>query len=194
MFSVNIDKIVTMTDKERQCYNELVETLKTELRSKKCVAIINNGISAFKLAYSFVETGDRTIFIDGDIMSEIFLGKYRLGKDLRGVTDYMMGTGRAHDLICKTNNSDLDIVFTGVLDDGIVSDAEEAMMQELISIFSSEYDRIVVSSDAEGRVAKYCDGTVVMYNESEFGELAAQNYTEELENNKCNVLGVVINE
>ena len=154
----------------------------------------SNGISAFKLAYSFVETGDRTIFIDGDIMSEIFLGKYRLGKDLRGVTDYMRGTGRAHDLICKTNNSDLDIVFTGVLDDGIVSDAEEAMMQELISIFSSEYDRIVVSSDAEGRVAKYCDGTVVMYNESEFGELAAQNYTEELENNKCNVLGVVINE
>ena len=85
-------------------------------------------------------------------------------------------------------------MYTDVLDDGIVSDAEEAMMQELISIFSSEYDRIVVSSDAEGRVAKYCDGTVVMYNESEFGELAAQNYTEELENNKCNVLGVVINE
>ena len=33
-----------------------------------------------------------------------------------------------------------------------------------------------------------------MYEESEFGELSAENYTNELENNKCNVLGVVINE
>ena len=53
--------------------------------------------------------------------------------------------------------------------------------------------RIVLSSDVDGRIAKYCDGTVIMYEESEFGELSAENYVDELENNKCNVLGVVIN-
>ena len=51
-----------------------------------------------------------------------------------------------------------------------------------------------MNSDEEGRIAKYCDGTVIIYNESEFGEYAAQNYKNELESNKCNVLGVVINE
>ena len=53
---------------------------------------------------------------------------------------------------------------------------------------------LCVSSDEDGRIAKYCDGTVIMYEESEFGELSAEKYTNELENNKCNVLGVVINE
>ena len=71
---------------------------------------------------------------------------------------------------------------------------EEEMMKKLIFIYSADYDRIVMSSDEEGRIAKYCDGTVIIYNESEFGEYAAQNYKNELESNKCNVLGVVINE
>lgn len=50
-----------------------------------------------------------------------------------------------------------------------------------------------MSSDEEGKMA-ICDGTVIIYNESEFGEYAAQNYKNELKHNKCNVLGVVINE
>ena len=65
--------------------------------------------------------------------------------------------------------------------------------KQFIDMYSDKYDRIVLSSDVDGRIAKYCDGTVIMYEESEFGELSAENYVDELENNKCNVLGVVIN-
>ena len=80
------------------------------------------------------------------------------------------------------------------MDDGVITEDEEAVMKQLIDMYSAEYDRVVVSSDEGGRIAKYCDGTVIMYEESEFGELSAEKYTNELENNKCNVLGVVINE
>ena len=79
------------------------------------------------------------------------------------------------------------------LDDGVISEDEESMMKQFIDMYSDKYDRIVLSSDVDGRIAKYCDGTVIMYEESEFGELSAENYVDELENNKCNVLGVVIN-
>ena len=77
--------------------------------------------------------------------------------------------------------------------DGVISEDEESMMKQFIDMYSDKYDRIVLSSDVDGRIAKYCDGTVIMYEESEFGELSAENYVDELENNKCNVLGVVIN-
>ena len=194
MFSVNIDKIVNMTDNERKCYDELVQTLKSELGTSKCLAVTKDGLSAFKIAYSFVTTGEKVLFIDADIMSEIFLGKYKLGKNIKGVAEFMRNTEKQNNLICKTNNADMDIIFTGVLDDGVISEDEEEMMKKLIFIYSADYDRIVMSSDEEGRIAKYCDGTVIIYNESEFGEYAAQNYKNELESNKCNVLGVVINE
>ena len=176
MFSVNIDKIVGMTDNEKKCYEELRENLKKELNGGKVLAITKNGIGAFKIAYSFVCAGEKVLFIDADIMSEIFLGKYKLGKNLKGVADFLKKPSQMYDLICKTNNPQL-----------------ESMMKQFIDMYSDRYDRIVLSSDVDGRIAKYCDGTVIMYEESEFGELSAENYVDELENNKCNVLGVVIN-
>ena len=193
MFSVNIDKIVGMTDNEKKCYEELRENLKKELNGGKVLAITKNGIGAFKIAYSFVCAGEKVLFIDADIMSEIFLGKYKLGKNLKGVADFLKKPSQMYDLICKTNNPQLDIIFTGVLDDGVISEDEESMMKQFIDMYSDKYDRLVLSSDVDGRIAKYCDGTVIMYEESEFGELSAENYVDELENNKCNVLVVVIN-
>ena len=182
-----------MTDNEKKCYEELRENLKKELNGGKVLAITKNGIGAFKIAYSFVCAGEKVLFIDADIMSEIFLGKYKLGKNLKGVTDFLKKPSQMYDLICKTNNPQFDIIFTGVLDDGVISEDEESMMKQFIDMYSDKYDRIVLSSDVDGRIAKYCDGTVIMYEESEFGELSAENYVDELENNKCNVLGVVIN-
>lgn len=151
-------------------------------------------MGAFKIAYSFAKSGEKVLFIDADIVSDIFLGKYKLGKNLKGVADFMREPDSENNLICKTNNANMDIIFTGVLDDGVITENEEAMIKKLIFIYSEDYDRIVMSSDEDGRIAKYCDGTVIIYNESEFGEYAAQNYKNELESNKCNVLGVVINE
>lgn len=81
MFSVNIDKIVGMTDNEKKCYEELRENLKKELNGGKVLAITKNGIGAFKIAYSFVCAGEKVLFIDADIMSEIFLGKYNAWKE-----------------------------------------------------------------------------------------------------------------
>ena len=149
---------------------------------------------AFKLASVIHEKGKKVIFVDADVSEEIFLAKYKLGKNLKGVADFLKNPSETADLICKTNNPDFDIIFTGVLDDGVITEDEEAVMKQLIDMYSAEYDRVVVSSDEDGRIAKYCDGTVIMYEESEFGELSAEKYTNELENNKCNVLGVVINE
>lgn len=194
MFSVNIDKIVNMTENEEKCYDELIRSLKTELGEGKSLAVTKDGMGAFKIAYSFAKSGEKVLFIDADIVSDIFLGKYKLGKNLKGVADFMREPESENNLICKTNNANMDIIFTGVLDDGVITENEEAMIKKLLFIYSEDYDRIVMSSDEEGRIAKYCDGTVIIYNESEFGEYAAQNYKKELESNKCNVLGVVINE
>ena len=51
---------------------------------------------------------------------------------------------------------------------------EMCIRDRFIDMYSDKYDRIVLSSDVDGRIAKYCDGTVIMYEESEFGELSAE--------------------
>lgn len=49
MFSVNIDKIVNMTDNEKRCHDEVRETVKSELNGGKVLAVTRNGIGAFKI-------------------------------------------------------------------------------------------------------------------------------------------------
>ena len=99
MFSVNIDKIVNMTDNEKRCHDEVRETVKSELNGGKVLAVTRNGIGAFKIAYSFVSDGEKVLFIDADIMSEIFLGKYKLGKNLKGVADFLKNLSNRYQTI-----------------------------------------------------------------------------------------------
>ena len=194
MFSVNVDKLTGMTESEHHSYSDTVDAIIKECdKNYRIIATHGEPLMAFKLASVIHEKGKKVIFVDADVSEEIFLAKYKLGKNLKGVADFLKKPSQMYDLICKTNNPQLDIIFTGVLDDGVISEDEESMMKQFIDMYSDKYDRIVLSSDVDGRIAKYCDGTVIMYEESEFGELSAENYVDELENNKCNVLGVVIN-
>ena len=194
MFSVNVDKLTGMTESEHHSYSDTVDAIIKECdKNYRIIATHGEPLMAFKLASVIHEKGKKVIFVDADVSEEIFLAKYKLGKNLKGVADFLKKPSQMYDLICKTNNPQFDIIFTGVLDDGVISEDEESMMKQFIDMYSDKYDRLVLSSDVDGRIAKYCDGTVIMYEESEFGELSAENYVDELENNKCNVLGVVIN-
>lgn len=192
MFSVNIDKLVTMTSNEKKSYEELVETITGKIGNKATVAVTGGGLKTFKLAYTYLKNGKKVLFIDGDISSDIFLGKYKLGKNMHGLTDFIKTPDENHDMICFTNEPNLNIIFTGALDDGFVSAEEEAAMKKLIEKYNAEYDVLVFDSDKDGKIAKYCDGTVVIYDESEFGEIAAQKQVDDLTGMGCNVLGVVI--
>lgn len=194
MFSVNIDKLVNMTDIEKDSFKKIVESIKDGIGDGQSVAVVRGGLNSFKLAYSMMLEGNKVLFVDGDITSDIFLGKYKLGKDMRGITDYMKKLGKHKDMICKTNEKDLDIVFTGAYTDKEISIDEQDNMQELLDKFYKNYDVIVVDSDPDGMLACYCDATIIIYDESEFGELAAETLIEKLERVNCNVLGVVISE
>ena len=192
MFSVNIDKLVSMTENETKSYEELSRSVLGGLKGGKNVAVIGGGIKAFKLANAIKEKGKKVLFIDGDLSNDVFLGKYKLGKDMKGLTHFLKDPGLEDNMICFTSDSNLNIIFTGALDDGEISKEEASEIRKLLNKYSNEYDFIVVDSDPSANIAKFCDGVIIMYEESEFGEISAKQLIESLENQFCNVLGVVL--
>jgi Mrp family chromosome partitioning ATPase len=150
-------------------------------------------VLAFKLAGAIHELGKSVLFIDGDMKEEIFLSKYRLGKDLKGVTSYLSGSEDARDLVCITNRNDFDVVFTGNVDGISIKDLDPARLRDFIDNYV-DYDMVVVKSDELGKVASCCDRSVLMLQQAEYSEMAAQQKVKNLDKQGCYVLGVVINE
>ncbi len=213
MFSVNVDKLVKMTTKEADGYSQTVNTIISKLaqkqivnssqEEKKSIAVVGDAISAFKLASEFTKLDKKVLFIDGELGSEIFLSKYRLGKELEGLADCIMSviTGEAlFKKICITNNEKLNILFSGNIEasgttvSGVFSAGEHYIHTFFKELFQ-KYDVIVCFSDNKGNLAKYCDTTVLIVDSEEYNN--KQQLKEQitaLKNNGCDVLGVIINE
>ena len=194
MFSVNIDKIVNMTDNEKKCYDEVRETVKSELNGGKVLAVTRNGIGAFKIAYSFVSDGEKVLFIDADIMSEIFLGKYKLGKNLKGFTDYFQEDDAIHDLVCKTNRKNLDIIFTGETQEFDKADILDSEFSDFRDCLVEQYDYVIVHTGDNYDIAAKCDASVILLKQSDYSEMSAESKVDFLDSNGCFVLGLVVEE
>lgn len=195
MFSVNIDKLVSMTPAESESYLDTAETI-LSLCEEQCrtIAVEGDALGAFKLAYAISQKGRKVLFVDADAGNEYFLSKYRLGKDLKGFTDYLVKPETdVKDLVCLTNKDEVNVMFTGdITQVGNVAGYGGRivfMMAEVLDI----YDFVVVLT-ADGRGAACCGGTVIIMKRSEYSDEAADELTDRLTKAGCNVLGVIIGE
>lgn len=194
MFSVNIDKLVHMTPAESISFTDAAGAVLAKCEAQcRTVAVTGDGVSAFKLAYAISQKGKRVLFVDGDVKSEIFLLKYRLGKNLRGFTDYLANEGTIKDLICVTNCDSVDIMFTGDTDKAGDISAYTGSVVHMLAEALDVYDYVVVLAD-ESKIAACCGGTVIIMKRSEYSEEAADDLTNELYDAGCYVMGVIIGE
>ncbi len=194
MYSVNIDKLVNVSEDSKDSFKYIAQDITTNLPKKKSVAFIGGKVDTFRAAYSIMELGNRVLFVDGDIKSDVFLGKYKLGKNARGVMDYLKNPKDNYELVCVTNHKEIDIIFTGINEDGVVTEDEREVFSKLIEHYIQDYDYIVVDSDEDGMLARYCDSVVIIRDEENYNIEDTNNQVKKLEDAGCNILGVIIRE
>lgn len=194
MYSVNIDKLVEISSEEKQSFAQIADNITNELSKKTSIAIIGGKVDTFRIAYSIMDKGNKVLFIDGDIKSDVFLGKYKLGKNAKGVIDYLKSQDNNDELVCVTNHNQLDIIFTGIMEDGIITQEEKDIFRKLLDSYIDEYDYIVVDSDDEGQLSQYCDSTVIITDQAKYSVEYMNKLVKELEKDGCDIFGVVIRE
>ena len=149
-------------------------------------------MDTFKIAYNIMEKGNKVLFVDGDIRTDVFLGKYKLGKSAKGVLDYIKRPEKNEEIVCVTNHKNLSLIFTGI--NGVVTDDEIMIFKSLIDKYSKEYDYIVVDSDEDGTLAAFCGYAAIIAEKETYDEDELNNRVIQLEDKECNVLGVIIRE
>lgn len=194
MYSVNVDKLMDISSDKKESIGNIADNIIQNNAGGKSVAVINGKIDAFRIAYIIMEKGNKVLFVDGDIKSDVFLGKYKLGKNAKGVIDYLKKPDADYELVCVTNHKEIDIIFTGITDDGVVSGEEAEAFQKLLDKYIKSYDYIIVDSDDEGILAKYCDETIIVCDKEQYSQENADDFAGSLEEQGCNVAGIVIRE
>ena len=194
MYSVNIDKLMDIGSEKRESLVQIAHNITEVLSQGKSVAVIGGKVDTFRIAYSIMEAGNKVLLVDGDITSDVFLGKYKLGKNARGVMDYLKNPDEDYELVCVTNHKELDIIFTGITEDGIVTQEEKEAFRKLLDKYNQNYDYIVVDSDDTGILAEYCAGTVIIQDVKNYSIDDTNALVKRLEQNGCNVAGVIMRE
>lgn len=197
MFSINIDKIVAMSPAQEAAYSDLCNQILAKGRKYKAIAVTGEVGYAFRLAESIRAAGNKVLYIDGDISTPVFMRKYKLGKDLKGLSNFLDGEQDSDSILCVTNKSDLNVIFSGSSCDGIIAGqgssyeaAEE--MAVLLDDYRDEYHYIIVEVAEDTMLASKCDGTILVMDHAEYSAKVVKEKVADLDRQGCTVLGVTL--
>lgn len=193
MFSVNIDKLISMTPKEETAYQELCNRVLAKGRKFKTIAVIGDNGIALKLAETIRKSQNNVLFIDADFSTSLFMNKYKLGKNLIGISNYLSGSSLPDNLICVTNKEDMNIVFTGDVDTHSILERNETAFSKLMDLYKNDYDYIILEVGNDIDIAKQCDGALRIINNADYSQKKAKKEINVLSSEGCLILGVIIN-
>lgn len=192
MFSVNIDKLVSLTPEQDKAYKELCNRILAKGRKYKTLAVIGDSGYALKLAAAIVDAGNKVLFIDADVTTPVFMGKYRLGKNLEGLCEYLDGTQDDSKIMCLTNRSDLNIIFSGETSRQTLTQKDEDRLKQLLDDNIDDYDYIILEAGKSAQVARNCLSSVILVDAASYNSRQVRDKVEAYDNEGCLVLGVVL--
>lgn len=206
-----MQRMVTMTDPKKtdHHYEETMKSLRTNLqfagRNVKTIVITscfpNEGKSdiSFQLAREIGNIGKKAVLLDADIRRSNFVSRYRIDKQVKGLSNYLCGSVEMEDICYQTNFDNLDIIFAGSLAPNASELLEEGAFEDLINYLKEQYDYIIIDTPPVMSVAdatiisKWCDGVVLVIEQGRISYRIAQKAKKLLVQSGCKILGAVLN-
>ena len=119
LLNVNLDKISDLDFKTKEAY----KTLRTNVQFcgddvkvisiTSCVPNEGKSMVSFNLAVSIAETGKKVLFIDADLRKSVLIGRYKINKAIKGLTQYLSGVEELDSVKYTTNVENLDMILSG---------------------------------------------------------------------------------
>lgn len=161
----------------------------------------NEGKSSvsLNLAVSMAELGKRVIFIDGDLRKSVLLGRYRINKQIKGLSHYLSGLSELDEVIYGANVDNLHLIFSGQVPPNPSELLNGTKFEDLIDHLKENYDYIFIDTPPLGSVidaaviARTCDGMILVIESKKISYKFAQKVKEQLEKTDCKILGTVLN-
>lgn len=189
--------------------NEAYKTLRTNLEfsgsDNKAIVLTsstpNEGKSTVSigLALALVESGKRVLFVDADLRKSVLVGRHRVTEEVKGLSHYLSGQADLNDVICRTQEPGLFVIFAGVVPPNPSELLGQKRFAHLIENAKANYDYVIIDAPPLGSVidaaviSKVCDASVLVVAAKSVSYKFVRTVKEQLEKTGCPILGVVLN-
>lgn len=205
LLNVNLDKISDLDFKTKEAY----KTLRTNVQFcgddvkvisiTSCVPNEGKSMVSFNLAVSIAETGKKVLFIDADLRKSVLIGRYKINKAIKGLTQYLFGVEELDSVKYTTNVENLDMILSGPVPPNPAELLNNEKFTALVEITKKEYDYVVIDTPPIGQVidpaivAQQTDGVIFLVSQANVSYKYAQKQIEQLKRSGCRILGAVLN-
>ncbi|MBO4864157.1 MAG: CpsD/CapB family tyrosine-protein kinase [Eubacterium sp.] len=206
MQKINFENLKDLDFKVNEAYKRIRTNISFSGDNIKTIALTssvpNEGKTAvsFNIARSMAEDGKKTLFIDADIRKSVFIARYGVDKETKGLSHYLSGqTKEIKDIIYSTNIDNLDVIFTGIKSPNPAELLGNAKFEKLISENKELYDYIIIDCPPLASVidavlvAKVCDGAIIVIESDNVSYKVVQGVKKQLEQGDCKILGAILN-
>ena len=164
-------------------------------------SMANEGKSsiAFRLTKSLAALKKRVLYVDCDIRNSVTMSRYGIQDQVQGLTEYLCGRAAMNDIIYRTDDKYMDVIFTGAVAPNPSELVSGKLFVLLLEEMRKRYDYIVVDTPPVNPVidgtmiAKRCDGTVLVVESGLTDRIQAIKAKRQLEYAGIKLLGVVLN-
>ena len=205
MLNVNLEKIADLDFKTREAY----KTLRTNVQFcgddvkvvsiTSCVPNEGKSMVAFNLAVSMADSGKKVLFVDGDLRKSVLIGRYKINKAIKGLTQFLSGVEPLENVKYTTNIENLHMILSGPVPPNPAELLSSKKFAELVEATKKEYDYVVIDTPPIGQVidpaivAQQTDGVIFLVSQANISYKYAQKQIEQLKKSGCRILGAVLN-
>lgn len=189
--------------------NEAYKSLRTNIEfsgeDKRVIVFTsctpNEGKStvSLSLAQSLAESGKRVLFVDADLRKSVLVGRHKVAGEIKGLSHYLSGQADVKDVVLKTQEPKLYVVFAGVVPPNPAELLGSKKFESFLQGARQSYDYVIVDAPPLGNVidaaivAKFCDASVLVISVNTISRKFAEGVKGQLEKTGCPILGVVLN-
>lgn len=154
---------------------------------------------AMQLAKSFAALNKAVVYVDCDIRKSKTLRRYQINEQVVGLTEYLSGNCRLENIVYRTDNPNMDMVFTGAAAPNPSELLSDTMFEQLLEILKANYDYVIVDTPPINAVidgaivAKSCDGTVMVLEQGVTERAEAIRMKRQLTYAGVKIIGAVLN-
>lgn len=205
MLNINLDKITDLDFKTKEAY----KTLRTNVQFcgddvkiislTSCVPNEGKSMVSFNLAISMAETGKKVLFVDADLRKSVLIGRYKINKAIKGLTQFLSGAETLDNVKYTTNVQNLDMILSGPVPPNPAELLNNDKFKELLEVARKEYDYVIIDTPPIGQVidpaivAQQTDGVIFLISQANISYKYAQKQIEQMKKSRCRILGAVLN-